>query len=253
MKFISILLLILMFSISISSMAGERKRETPLSLPAASGLPGQIEQAGNLTRIYFEDGILVEWSGTRAVLKDAKNQSISVQFNAIPEKQTFREMMGEEVTEQDLGGSSKKKTPLAYKNPRFRNISLPQVREDPLKAAKMKPAKVKEEKMLDGGAMTTTEYPDGSRGVVYVSPSLKEESSFNKKGDLVWRNLEGEEKGLRFKKTQWEDGSTIREYANPQGILSVLFDQERKVTFFSFLNPERQAVKEVVCQTGECE
>src|SRR5262245_57159156 len=247
MKVILILLVILVFS--VSSMAAEGKKEAP----PPTGLPGQMEQVGALTRIYFEEGVSVEWSGAAATLRDVKNGAFSVSWAAVPEKQTFGEISGEQVTEQDLGGTSKKKAPLAYKNPRFRNISLPPAREDPLKAAKLKPAKVTEEKTPDGGVMTTTEYPDGSRGVALISSALKEESSYNKKGDLVWRNLEGEEKGFHFKKTQWEDGSTVREYSNSKGTLSVLFDQERKITFFSFLNPERQVIKEIVCQKGECE
>jgi hypothetical protein len=70
---------------------------------------------------------------------------------------------------------------------------------------------------------------------------------------LIWRNLEGEEKGLKFKKTQWEEGSSSREYSKAQGTLSMVYDVQKGVFIFTFLNPKGEEVKEVDCQKGDCE
>jgi len=215
-------------------------------------MPGQVEKLGKGYKIYLEDGLWAEWEGSRIVLKGPTNPSAAVgDLSSPPEKSATASPLGGEVEEQDLGGSLKKKAPLAHKNPRFRDIQVPRG-GDPLKASGKKPVKVSEEKTGDG-TTTTTEYPDGSKSIVFLSPSFKEESSYNREGHPVWRNIEGEVQGLKFKKTQWEDGSRIWEYFNAKGTLSILWDQERKVSFVSFLNAKGELVKEVSCQGGACE
>src|SRR4030095_13322160 len=220
--------------------------------PALLNLPGQVEKVGNLHKIYLAAGLWAEGEGNRIALNSLAKPSVAAaDLSASPEKSSVASPLGGDVLEQDLGGSLKKKAPLAHKNPLFRDIQVPQG-GDPLKASGKKPIKLSEEKTADG-TTTTTEYPDGSKSVLYVSPSLKEESAYNRKGDIIWRNMEGEVQGLRFKKTQWEDGSRVWEYSNAKGTLSVLWDQERKVSFVSFLNVKGDLIKEVACQNGSCE
>jgi hypothetical protein len=246
LKVFSFLILFLLSSFFLFA----KERKSPL-LPQ-TGTPGQIEEKGESRKIYFEENVSLEWSGSQLVLQDGKAKVIRVDLSTSPEKLGAREGWGEKVVEQDLGGTSKKKAPLAYKNPKFREIRVPGG-ENPLKGAGMKPARVSEETTSEGGKIVTTDYPDKSKSVVSTSATLKEESSYNKKGELIWRNIEGEDHGIHFKKTQWEDGSLIREYSRPQGVVSVVFDVEKNNYTFSFLNPNREVIKEVVCMSGSCE
>jgi hypothetical protein len=237
------------FLLPLSLFPKDKTTDLPLS---PGGVPGQIIDASGGQKIYFESGIVVEWSGNDLTLTDGAKKVLKINLTESPEKATAREMLGEEVMERDLGGSSKKKAPLAYKNPKIRNIKLP-TGGDPLKTSGMQPSKVSEEKTPEGGTVTTTEYPDGSKNVVYVASNLKEENSFDKKGTLIYRNLEGEEKGLKYKKTQWEEGSSSREYSKTQGTLSMVYDAQKGIFIFSILNGNREVVKEVNCVKGECE
>ncbi len=218
------------------------------------GVPGQIDPVSGGSKIYFESQIHVEWIGDVFTLigKDLKRLSFSLSGTAIP--QTAREKLGEKVEEQDLGGTLKKNAPLAYKNPKVRTIKLPQG-GDPLKTSGMQPMKEINEKTPEGGSLVTVQYADESKSISYQLkfPFLKEESSYNKKGDLIWRNIETDAEGYRVKKTQWEDGSVIREYTNKAGTLSVTYDNERNIYHFAFLNSKREVIREANCQEGVCE
>src|SRR4030095_16291347 len=218
-------ILFFILALSFLPVAQAKAKEGALSSAAPLAIPGQVEKVGNLYKIYLEDGLWAEWAGSRILLKSPLNPSLASADLAAPaEKMGGGSSLGGGVEEQDLGGGSKKKPPLAHKNPKFRDIQVPRG-GDPFKASGKKPMKVSEEK-TDDGTTTTTEYPDGSKSLVFVSPSLKEESAFNQKGDVVWRNLEGSVQGLNFKKTQWEDGSRIWEYSNPKGTFSIQWDQD---------------------------
>lgn len=243
------ILLFFILGLFFASGAGAQSKPGAVSPPV---LPGQVEKTAKFHKIYLEEGLSAEWEGSRIVLKSPTQASLATaDLAASPEKSGAASVLDGAVAEQDLGGSLKKKAPLAHKNPRFRDIQVPKG-GDPLKASGKKPVKVSEEKSGDG-TTTTTEYPDGTKSVLYVSPSLKEESAYNQKGDAIWRNLEGDAQGLHFKKTQWEDGSRIWEYSNPKGTLSISWDQERKVSFVAFLNAKGELIKEVACQGGSCE
>ncbi len=224
-----------------------------VSIPEG-GVPGQIDELQGGKRIYFEGGVFVDWLGTQLTLVDSHQNHLAVALDATVQKQTAREKLGEQVMETDLGGNLKKTAPLAYKNPKVREIKLPQG-GDPLKTSGVQITKSLQEKTTEGGVVSTTEYADGSKSVSYLlkTPYLKEESSFSKTHVLIWRNIEGEVQGLKFKKTQWEDGSVIREYSQAEGIVSAVFDEQRKTYTFSFLNPKREVVGEFSCTGGLCE
>lgn len=227
--------------------------EEIVSIPTG-GVPGQILEEGINRKIYFENGIYVDWSGPNLSLRNSDLKEIfSVNLNTGVEKKSARESLGNQIEEQDLGGKLKKKAPLAYKNPVFRDIKVPRGSDDPLKSLGMQPSKVEEKNTPDGGKEVSTEYPDGSKGIVYTNAGFKEESSYNKKGDVIWMNIEGQEKGLKFRKTQWQDGSLIREYSSNEGVLSVVFDSDGSTQTFSFLKPDREVLKEATCQAGSCE
>ncbi|MFO1518612.1 MAG: hypothetical protein U1F57_02940 [bacterium] len=244
-----IILLGLFLSLSFSAFSKDKKSQE--ITPETGGVPGQIGVSGNGYTIYFEGGVIAEWFGSKITLKDAK-KSLPVNLKESVEGPGAKESLGGQIIEQDLGGTRKKKAPLAYKNPKVREIKLA-TGGDPLKSSGMQPSKVSEEKTPEGGTVTTSDYPDGSKNVVYASPNLKEENSYDKQGTLVWRNMEGEDKGLRYKKTQWEEGSLIREFSNVEGTLSMVFDAQRDLYTFTFLNSKQETVKEIVCRKGECE
>lgn len=248
----SIFLIFLALSCPALSMgASNASEEVPVP---SGGVPGQIlEQAGG-RRIYFEYGVFIDWNGPNLALKDASSKNLlAVNLSSGIEKKSARQELGDQIVEQDLGGTLKKKAPLAYKNPVFRDVKVVRGNDDPLKSSGLQVTRVDEKTLPDGGKETITEYSDGSKSIVYQSPSLKEESSYNKKGDIVWLNLEGQEAGLKFKKTQWQDGSLIREYSMNDGILSVVHDADGNTQTFSFLKPDRSVLKEATCHAGICE
>jgi|GEM_PF-3072542 len=234
-------------------LSAKEALEEELVIPMG-GVPGQIVEEGVSRKIFFENGISVEWKGLQLILRDQNLKQIDqVNLQDTSQKEAAKQALGTEVIEQDLGGALKKKAPLAYKNPLFREIKVPRGAEDPLKSSGMQPSKVSEQNTPEGGKEIVTEYPDGSKSVSYNSAQLKEESSFNKKGELVWRNIEGVDRGYKFKKTQWQDGSLIREFSTSDGILSVVFDADGRNQTFSFLRPNREIIKEESCQNGNCE
>lgn len=233
--------------------ATEQNLEDSLWIPTG-GVPGQILEEATSKKIYFENGIFVEWSGQNLVLKDAKaKETLAINFSSGIEKVSARQSLGDEVLEQDLGGTLKKKAPLAYKNPVFRNIKVQRGSDDPLKSSGIQVSQVNEKSTPEGGKEVVTVYADASKGIVYTYDGFKEESSYDKKGDIVWVNLEGQEKGIKFKKTQWQDGSLIREFSTSDGILSVVYDVNGGSQTFSFLKPDRSILKEATCQQGICE
>ncbi len=237
--------------LNLSLLQAASSEEVPIPM---GGVPGQISEEGGVKRIYFENATYVDWSGQSISLKDANNKEVlAVNLSSGVEKKSARQSLGDQVIEQDLGGTLKKKAPLAYKNPVFRDIKVPRGTEDPLKSSGIQVTNVSEKNMPEGGKEVTTSYADGSKGIVYTLGTFKEESSFNKKGDIVWLNLEGQEHGFKFRKTQWQDGSLIREFSTADGILSVTYDQAGGNLSFSFLKPDRESLKEVSCQNGICE
>ncbi len=245
--------LFFLFLISFSSLAKAADDEDIVPIPTG-GVPGQIDEGATGKRIYFENGILVDWSGQNLSLKNTQLKEILVvNLSSGAVRKNARESLGDQVVEQDLGGKLKKKAPLAYKNPVFRDIKVLRGTEDPLKSSGMQAMKVNEKTTPEGGKEVTTEYSDGSKSIVYTHVSLKEESSIDKKGDIVWMNIEGQDKGFKFKKTQWQDGSLIREYITSEGILSVVFDSDGTTQTFSFLKPDREVLKEATCNAGNCE
>lgn len=248
--FLKILLIFILSIFSSLSFSVESSSDDVFIVPPG-GVPGQIDALGEVRQIYFPGDISVDWSGSRFVLKDQKQSSLIVNFEGAGEKTKARELLGESVEEQDLGGSLKKKAPLAFKNPKVRNILVPKG-GNPLKELGMQPSKVVEGQ-ADGGKVVNSDYPDGSKSMSYTSPNLKEENTYNRFGVLTWRNIEGEDKGVKFRKTQWEDGSTIQEYSRPQGTLSVVYDVDRDAYTYSFLNSNRELIKEIICQSGSCE
>lgn len=251
-SFISALTLFLTFL--LNSFLALPLKADDFVLPPTGGVPGQILEEGVLKKIYFENGVWVEWSGQNLTMKDANAKAIlSVNLSSGIEKNSARENLGEEVVEQDLGGTLKKKAPLAYKNPVFRDIKVLRGSDDPLKSSGIQVSQVNEKVTPEGGKEVTTLYADASKNVVYTFAALKEESSYDKKGDIIWVNLEGQDKGLKFKKTQWQDGSLIREFSTSDGILSVVYDVAGSTQSFSFLKPDRSILKEATCQQGICE
>lgn len=251
-RFFSFLVFFL-FSISFLQSLKAADDEDTVPIPSG-GVPGQIDEAATGRRIYFENGILIDWSGQNLSLKNAQlKEVLMVNLSSGSSKQSARESLGDQVVEQDLGGKLKKKAPLAHKNPVFRDIKVLRGTEDPLKSSGMQAMKVNEKTTPEGGKEITTEYSDGSKSIVYTHASFKEESSFDKKGDIVWMNIEGQEKGFKFKKTQWQDGSLIREYITSEGVLSVVFDSDGSTQSFSFLKPDREVINEVTCNAGNCE
>ncbi len=226
-----------LFFICLSfSLSAKDEISDDLVFIPTGGVPGQILEEGPAKKIYFENGVFVEWSGQNLVLKDANAKAVlAVNLSSGVEKTSAREALGDQVMEQDLGGTLKKKAPLAYKNPVFRDIKVLRGSDDPLKSSGIQASQVNEKTTPEGGKEVITDYSDGSKGVVYTYAGLKEESSYNKKGDVVWMNLEGQDKGFKFKKTQWQDGSLIREFSTSDGILSVVYDVDGSTQTFSFL------------------
>ncbi len=246
-KFLLLLFLLLFPSTFLFS------KEDPLMI-SEGGVPGQVEVSGENFKIYFEYDLSVEGTGNRVTLKDgSKNTVLSLDLSSTPEKATARQLWGEAVGEQDLGGKSKKKAPLAYKNPKFRSITLPHGDEKSLKNEGASPSKTSQEKTPEGGTITTLDYADGSKTVSYQLKNFKEETNYDQEGRLISRTLAGETQGIAFKKTQWEDGSLIREFSKPQGIIIEVFDQQKNVYTFSFLNANRDLLKEITCQKGRCD
>lgn len=244
-----------LFFICLSfSLFGKDEISDDVVLIPVGGVPGQILEEGPSKKIYFENGVFVEWSGQNLSLKDSNGKEVvGVNLSSGIEKTSARQSLGDEVVEQDLGGTLKKKAPLAYKNPVFRDIKVLRGSDDPLKSSGIQASQVNEKTTPEGGKEIITDYSDGSKGILYTYAGLKEESSYNKKGDVVWLNLEGQDKGFKFKKTQWQDGSLIREFSTADGILSVVYDVDGSTQTFSFLKPDRSILKEATCQQGLCE
>ncbi|MBF0491943.1 MAG: hypothetical protein HQM15_04105 [Deltaproteobacteria bacterium] len=242
-SFIFILVFFLNLLLTFSGFAQENSLDT--------GVPGQIRDLNGVKQLYFESEVRVEWKGKEFSLRDFKNNVIKI--NLQNGKKTSGMGIDSGLIENDLGGSSKKKAPLAYKNPKLGNTIVSKATTDPLKNTGLKITKNTQEKTAEGGSLNTVEYEDSSKNISYLSKTLKEESSFDSRGVLVWRNIEGEDQGLQFKKTQWEDGSVIREYHNAEGGLSVVSDVQKNTQTFSFLNSEKDLIEEVVCNQGSCE
>ncbi len=215
------------------------------------GVPGQIIDINGVKNIYFESDVYVEWKGRDFTLKDTKNNVIKISLQNV--KKSSSSSIDSGLIENDLGGSAKKKAPLAYKNPKVGNTVVTKSTSDPLKNTALKITKNTQEKTLEGGELSSIEYEDGSKNITYLSKTLKEESSYDSRGILVWRNIEGEDQGLKFKKTQWEDGSVIREYNQADGSLSVISDVQKNTQTFSFLSSNKELIDEVTCNQGSCE
>ncbi len=218
---------------------------------AEEKLLGQVEKKGNIFLIPFEFENLILWQKEKFVLQNKlRANTINVSFLQTSEKQTESE--NKTIVETDLGGSSKKKAPLAYKNPRVKNIKIGQT-ENPFKKNGIQLLKTTTETDSEGNQITTSTYADGSKTVSRTSKDRKEESSYNKKGILVWHHIEGKESELKYNMTEWEDGSIIREYSKPEAILSTVYDTEKKNLTFSFLNSNRETIREITCTMENCE
>jgi len=207
-------------------------------------------ESGGANKISTEEGYSLIWQGNSVELLGLPNFSrILVNFTEVlPKKEP--PSLGASVEEQDLGGNLKKKAPLAYKNPRFRNIQMAQG-GDPSLVKGMSPKKVTE-LPKDSGKETTLEYGDGSKEIILESSLGREENFYDRKGAWVWKKTEKESQGIKIKKTQWQDGTVISEYANTLGLVSFLQDQERKILTVSFLNNNKNLLKEFVCENNVC-
>ncbi len=205
-------------------------------------------EGGN--KISTEEGYFLIWQGSAVELSGLPNlPRVRVNFNEVlPKKEV--PSLGAPVEEQDLGGNLKKKAPLAYKNPRFRNIQMAQG-GDPSLVKGMSPKKVTEVPK-DSGKEITLEYGDGSKEIILESPLGREENFYDRKGAWVWKKTEKESQGIKIKKTQWQDGTVISEYANASGVVSFLRDQERNILTVSFLNNNKNLLKELVCENNVC-
>ncbi len=206
--------------------------------------------AGNENKISIGEGYFLTWRQNAVDLVGLPNlPSIHVDFNeSAPKKENSVLETG--VQEQDLGGNLKKKAPLAYKNPRVRNIQMAQG-GDPSQVKGMSPKKITEVP-TGSGKETTLEYGDGSKEVIVDSPSGREENFYDRKGAWVWKRTESESQGIKIKKTEWQDGSVISDYSNNSGLVSVIRDQERHTVTISFLNNSKKLIREFVCESNMC-
>lgn len=212
---------------------------------------GQVEKKGNNYQIPFEFENLILWQKEKFILQNKlRGNTIHISLLETSAKQTDSE--NKTIVETDLGGNSKKKAPLAYKNPRVKNIKMGPT-ENPFKKNGIQLLKTTTETDAQGDQITTSTYADGSKSISRISKNRKEESSYNKKGILTWHHIEGKESELKYNITEWEDGSILREYSKPEAILSTVYDTEKKNLTFSFLNSNREMIKEISCTVESCE
>lgn len=228
--------------------------DAELGLDLNGGVPGQVLSHGSSKKIYFESSLSAECQeGQWKVLDKNQKVSLSVSVLGTQEKRTLREKLGEQIVEEDLGGTLKKQAPLAGKNLKVREVHYERLRKNPLKDAGMEPSKVEEQEM-QSGKQIITQYPDESKSIQFISSDLKVESSYNRKGIMVWRFIEGSSEGVSFKRTQWEDGSQIQEYQCGGGTLVAVVDVRSGQVSFSVLNKAQETLGEVSCSgNGNCD
>lgn len=227
---------------------------SPLTAQESSKLPSffQLESRGNLQKIQLAWGFAVEWSGSQITLQTTHQKpALRLDLQQRPPKESARAKLGEKIEEQDLGGSLKKRPPLARKNPKFRTVRFVGS-ENPLKAANLKPQKIIEETQGEFQIQTLL-YPDGSKTIRKVSSEFSEESALNRKGKLVWRKQEGKVQDLHWAKTEWEDGSLIFELSRQEGVVSIVQDSSQSLWTYSFLNAQRELLQEIRCSKESCD
>jgi hypothetical protein len=227
---------------------GPAPAEAASQTPKVPSAPGDVLGGSSSLKILLEGGRVLLWPEQGPlVLQDAAGRVLATLDPKLRvKKQKGEEALELEVEEADLGGSSSDKRYLkGKKDPRGRSL-------DPasLETGASASEQVEENRStVQGIAMTTRKFPNGSHGMKAVWPDATEEVFFDRRHTLVSVKQTRPVGPLQYTLEQWADGSFTRRYRGKSAELSYTFDAIDRSYRISVSNADGEPVAEVSCNT----